>query len=74
MNFPKDKGVGDWKSGKIFKMGKAPSLEKHFLNFLEENVHFSFMQQRLTFDHDLEWKKCFWKPNLEFTQEQESKK
>ena len=39
MIFPKDKGVGDWKRGKKFKMGKSPFLEKMFLNFLvKENI------------------------------------
>ena len=32
-DFPKDKGVGDWKSGKKFEMGKAPFLEERFLKF-----------------------------------------
>ena len=32
--FPKDEGVGDWKSGKKFELGRAPILEKHFKIFL----------------------------------------
>ena len=30
MIFPKDEGVGDWKSGNKFELGRAPILEKCF--------------------------------------------
>ena len=33
MIFPKDEGVGDWKSGK-FELGRAPLWEKCFFIFL----------------------------------------
>ena len=33
MIYPKDEGVGDWKSGK-FELSRAPLWEKRFLNFL----------------------------------------
>ena len=50
MIFPKDEGVGDWKGGKKFKMGRAPFLEKYFLNFLgQENTKNDYLS--LALDH-----------------------
>ena len=38
MIFPKDEGVGDWKSGEI-RIGKIPTLGKTFFEFLgKENT------------------------------------
>ena len=68
-DFPKDEGVGDWKSGEI-RIGQSPTLGKTFFEFLRQentkNDHFSLMQQRFTFPHDGEWKNDFRKTNLAF--------
>ena len=50
MIFPKDEGVGGWKSGKKFELGRAPILEKRFLNFLgQENTKNDYLS--LALDH-----------------------
>ena len=39
MIFPKDEGVGDWKSWNKFELGRSPILEKEFFEFLgQENT------------------------------------
>ena len=58
MIFPKDEGVGDWKSGEI-QIGKSPTLGKNiFFEFLGQgntkNNHLSLMLQHFTFSHDLD--------------------
>ena len=48
MNFPKDEGVGDWKSGHKFEMGRAPfSGKKNVFKFSWERKH----QKRPLFPH-----------------------
>ena len=34
MIFPKDEGVGDWKSGKKLELGRSPLWEEKKLNFV----------------------------------------
>ena len=66
MIFPKDEGVGDWKSGEI-RNGQRPTLGKMFFEFLRQentkNGHLSLMWQRFTFPHDWEWKNDLEKTN-----------
>ena len=76
MIFPKDEGVGDWKSGEI-RIGQSPTLGKTFFEFLVQenttNNHFSLMWQRFTFPHNFGMEKRFWKPNYAFMQQKASK-
>ena len=56
MIFPKDEGVGHWKSGEI-RIGQSPTLGKTFFEFLgkenTKNDHLSLMRQCFTFPHEL---------------------
>ena len=67
MIFPKDEGVGDWKSGQKFELGRAPILEKRFLNFLGKKTPktTTFPSCRSASPSLTMWieKKHFWKPN-----------
>ena len=71
MTFPKDEGVGDWKSREI-QIGQSPTLGKMFFEFLGQentkNGHLSLMQHRFTFPHDFAMEKHFGKTNSVFTQ------
>ena len=71
MIFPKDEGVGDWKSWNKFELGRSPILEKEFFEFLGQentkNDHLFLMQQRFTFSHDFGMEKYFGKINSAFT-------
>ena len=68
MIFPKDEGVGDWKRGKKFEMGRAPFLEKCFKIFLGKKTpkmttfpSCGSVSPSLTI---LEWKNVLGKPIL----------
>ena len=47
MFFPKDEGVGDWKRGKKFEMGRESFLEKTFFKFYWARKH----QKKPPFPH-----------------------
>ena len=49
MIFPKDEGVGDWKSGEI-RIGKSPTLGIFFFEFLgQENTKRPFFPHAVVF-------------------------
>ena len=76
MIFPKDEGVGYWKSGEI-QIWKSPPLGNFFILFLGQentkNDHLSLMWQRFTFPQDFSMEKHFGKTNSAFMQSKQEK-